>query len=86
MSTPKNPRLFESYASQSGPAYDSSITLRDLFAVQALSGLITSPDYSPVGWNVYQPKEGTSYNGQAAKEAYDIADALLAERAKRSGE
>ena len=43
------------------------VTLRDQFAMAALTGLLSDP--------------GTKYNAdRLAKNAYDIADAMLAER------
>lgn len=73
MSAP-NPQLF-------GPRSDglqSEITLRDLFAMASAQAL--------VGSIVHGAKiEGNSYVGEnIARQAYDMAEWMLAERAKRA--
>lgn len=52
----------------------SDQSLRDQFAKQALTSLINSPRYAN--------NPGHAWFQNAAREAYEIADALLAERAK----
>lgn len=54
-----------------------SIT-RDLFAGQALNTILTEFDYA-------RPFVNDEHSAAAAKAAYDIADAMMLERAKRAG-
>jgi len=55
------------------------IELRDWFAGQAAAGLLAHPDCGDVG-----PQEkNQSVTMAVAREAYAVADALLAEREKR---
>ena len=58
------------FATASSEGYQSGMTLRDYFAGQALIGLIASP------------RRGTSDMGTCAKDAYGLANAMLAEREK----
>ena len=46
------------------------LTLRDQFAMVALTGIVANPDYD-------------LYNGDKARLAYEIADAMLKERKKK---
>ena len=64
MSEPKNPPLLVGVAT-------TQITLRDLFAAAALSGMNLPHDYS----------RGI-HNSAAAERSYALADAMLAEREK----
>ena len=68
----ENPAAFPFTASdRSNLALQTSgMTLRDWFAGQALAGIVCSERYDPEPW------EGT------AKAAYQVADAMLAERIK----
>ena len=68
MSVP-NPTLFTPGTFN---ADSSTITLRDLFALSAMNGLVLG---APVTQKLRPQK--------IAEEAYAVADALLAERAKR---
>lgn len=52
--------------------YLHGMSLRDYFAGQAISGIIASPDYYSGSWAC----------GQLAEQAYGIADAMIAERAR----
>lgn len=67
-----------------GPAGDAHLqegmTLRDWFAGQALAGLMAHPKCGMVGPG-YEDRTNC-----AAREAYALADALLAERSKAGGE
>jgi len=47
-----------------------TLTLRDQFAMVALTGIVANPDYD-------------LYNGDKARVAYEIADAMLKERKKK---
>lgn len=53
------------------PYCASGMTLRDYFAAAALASMTVAPDYS----------KGPC-NSSMARRAYDIADAMLAERSK----
>ena len=72
--TPDNPQAFP----QIGGDYfdESGMTLRDYFAGQALAKIIDMLD-----------RQGNDpafdFDGYAAKGAYEIADAMLAERSKK---
>lgn len=75
----ENPPAFP----RSGSVYDygaqPGMTLRDYFAGQALAGLLAHP---------YCKSVGPGFNGvtvRVAIEAYAVADAMLAERAKSEG-
>lgn len=60
------------HQSGSNTFHYSGVTIRDYFAAQTLAGLV------PV-WN----DRGSTFAGDIAKSAYEIADAMLAERAKK---
>lgn len=55
--------------------------LRDSFAAAALTGLLCSPDQ---GYRL-SPGGGPAPDEQIAYSAYEIADAMMAERKKRGG-
>lgn len=66
-----------------GPAFpiwnDSDFpgaTLRDYFAVKAMQGMVSSSAYESGDWE----------QGSIAEQAYQMADAMIAERNKRRGE
>lgn len=63
------------------PEKYSGMSLRDWFAGQALLGMLAHSTR-------YRPREGASSNWHdaIAEEAGQLADAMLAERAKASGE
>jgi hypothetical protein len=63
MSAPKNPYAFPGGRSKFDGRTYPGMSLRDWFAGQALSGLMAHVRYSP---------------RDAARQAYDIADAMLA--------
>lgn len=78
MTKPENPYLLDS--AEGG----SRITLRDVFAAAALVGFLsapTDPDEVPTVGDCARECEET-----AARWAYEQADAMLAERAKKGGE
>ena len=75
----ENPKLFESKSypihATVQPSFEvlsTDITLRDLFAAAALSNMRLPADYST-----------GPHNAMAAERSYQLADAMLAERAKR---
>lgn len=53
--------------------YQQGITIRDYFAAAALQGLLACPNHEAPTWE--------NFVGQS----YKLADAMLAERAKRNG-
>ena len=57
---------------------EPSMTLRDYFAAKALPAAMTTP-WSDIG---YAPENGLTDIQQHARLAYQMADAMLAERAK----
>jgi len=64
-----------------GDQHDSDfngMTLRDYFAAKAITAAMTTP-WRDIG---YTPADGLSDIQQHARLAYQIADAMLAERAK----
>jgi len=63
-----------------GTEYAQGMSLRDWFAGQALAGLMAHPKCGMVGPGF------EDRNNCAAREAYALADALLAERSKAGGE
>ena len=67
MSRPSNPDAFPHPASPTAEVDSDGMTLRDYFAAQVVARMI--PDY------VYVP-------AVVAEEAYQLADAMLAEREK----
>ncbi|WP_020372144.1 hypothetical protein [Rhizorhabdus wittichii] len=71
MSKPENPRAFPSAAidDQFG-----GMTMRDWFAGQALAGMVGHPKVTAASLGIH-----------AAKRCYELADAMLAERAKGRG-
>jgi hypothetical protein len=71
-----NPKLFHRERSfMEGPLeITTDITLRDLFAAAALTGIIAACD-EPLG-SSYEPK-------MVSSDAYAVADAMLKERAER---
>lgn len=70
MSAPENPQAFPT------PSFRPSMTLRDWFAGQVLAGLMANADMPfAADYAEVQP-------AQIASAAYDLADAMLAERAK----
>ena len=74
MGKPENPWLFGadySDASRDLPVFYTEITLRDLFAAAAVSSIANDGYHK---WN------------DLASDAYNIADALLAERAREGSE
>ncbi len=56
------------------------MSLRDWFAGQTLAGMLAHPqaDYAPFG----NPSSGIAGTDMLAREAYRLADAMLAERSK----
>ena len=69
----KNPHAFARPHSDNmaSPAYaQEGMTLRDYFAAKAISGLIGSDSYSKGLWDI----------DAAAKQAYEVADAMLKRR------
>lgn len=80
MSAPENPPAFPTIGSV---AYNSDwqtehgMTLRDHFAGQAVPAII-----SMMASGNHSPKPGMSFVQSIAIDAFEIADALLAERAK----
>jgi hypothetical protein len=73
---PENPPAFPTqWDSRHQPesTTEFGMTLRDYFAAKAMQGLLTSP----------QMYEDVNDNKSCAKRAYDIADAMLAERSKQ---
>lgn len=81
MSRDHNPKAFPLWAAPDH--VQSGMDLRDWFAGMALQGICaglsaqdpTSPETAPRAWDRF------AFN-HAAKDAYHIADAMLAERAK----
>lgn len=65
---------FPSHGSM-GERVECGMTLRDYFAAKALSTFLLQPDCGVAAYDI-------SYANVWAKQAYDIADAMLAERAK----
>jgi hypothetical protein len=59
---------------------DDGVTLRDYFAAAALPGIVTQ---LRAGVSMLAGVDGLA--AAVAKEAYALADAMLAERAKRDG-
>jgi len=72
MSKPSNPMILRGVAKNGN---FTAVTLRDLFAAAAMAGMSLPHDYS----------HGT-HNSSAANRAYCLADAMLAEREKESGD
>lgn len=70
-----NPGLFQYDETQENEPFTSAITLRDLFAAFALAGWLANRN------NVFDDDEYST-----PIHLYDIADALLAERAKEQNE
>jgi hypothetical protein len=71
------PGVKNGYGNVEGAA--DGMTLRDYFAAKAMVGLLSEPqpeDGEP------ELGEGREYAAKAAKAAYRIADAMLAERSK----
>lgn len=64
-----------------------SHTLRDKFAMAALTGLLSEANRTPhtqsTVWSFIGAPPGTSVNHALPAACYAIADAMLAERAKR---
>ena len=57
-------------------------TLRDVFAIAALTGMLSSEDYGE-GQNYYRGPDGEHH---AAQRAYALADAMLEVRATVAGD
>ena len=57
--------------------YGQGLAVRDLFAANALNGMLSHSTR-------YQPREGADmhWHDSIVKEAYELADAMLAEREK----
>jgi len=76
MKTPKNPNAFPLFSPHIDknhlPSIESGMTLRDYFAAAALTG------------NLSGPTELTQPPKEWAKEAFLVADAMLAEREKEA--
>lgn len=70
METPENPRAYPSAAIDDKYG---GMRLRDKFAGNALQGIVTSADGGLAGWSDFSARA-------AAKSAYQLADAMLAER------
>lgn len=68
-------------------AKHAGMTLRDYFAGQALAGMLARDACADGSGNdrhpVYNTRWQSAFSGALASNAYDIADAMLAERAKR---
>ncbi len=59
------------------------MSLRDWFAGQALPGIITCQVYLPDAVVDRLDATGRTLRGEAAKAAYEMADAMLAERGRK---
>ena len=70
METPENPRAYPSAAIDDKYG---GMTLRDKFAGNALQGIVTSAGGGVAAWSELAAQS-------AARSAYKIADAMLAER------
>lgn len=69
------PRPMGGYLTKSGHRYNygaQGMSLRDYFAAAALQGLLAAPD--PIG------TDARNHSVRAAAWAYELADAMLAER------
>ena len=73
---PENPSAFPVVLddNQENDVY-GGMTLRDYFAAKAMEGIMASPSDS--GWTKYDDQH------EIAKASYDMADAMLEERAKK---
>lgn len=75
MSVPPNPRLFRMQRGAGGLWAETDVSLRDLFAGLAMLGSFIE-SAGPTGSGVLRPET-------IAEAAYEQADAMLEERAKR---
>ena len=73
-----NPRAFPAGWPEAGYEPHYGMTLRDWFAGQALGAIVTATSNG----QHYPAREGQSLIEGMAQDAYELADAMLAERAK----
>ena len=78
---PENPYAFAAYANDCGQV---GMTLRDWFAGQALAGHCSSTEYLTAARKAGDQR-GVAATTQIAEGCYELADAMLAARAKQEG-